>query len=370
MRVFVTGGSGFLGGALIRALAARGDAAVGLARSAEAAAAVTAAGGTAICGDLNDVDAIRHGVADADVVVHAAAKLTGGPGDAAEFHRVNVAGTDNVLRAAGDRQVVYVSTEQVIMSRGPLVNADETWPYPERSIGLYAATKQAAERRVLAAGGVAVRPRMVWGAGDTTLLPTVVEAVQAGRLRWIGGGRQLTSTCHVGNAVAGILAAAERGRQGEAYFITDGAPVVFREFWTALLATHGVPAPDGTLPRRAAMGAATALELAWRLLRRPGAPPLDRMTVALLSDECTLSDAKARQQLGYRAPVSREEGLSELRSAAAEPGGPHASAPGGSGTPPPVEPHARASSLPDADGVEGPEAADHPPHPGTEGDDD
>jgi nucleoside-diphosphate-sugar epimerase len=332
MRVFVTGGSGFLGGAVIRALAARGDTAVGLARSAAAVAAVTAAGGTAVYGDLDDMDAIRQGVADADVVVHAAAKLTGGPGDAAEFHRVNVAGTDNVLTAAGGRQLVYVSTEQVIMSRGPLVNADETWPYPDRSIGLYAATKQAAERRVLSAGGVAVRPRMVWGVGDTTLLPTVVEAVQAGRLRWIGGGRQLTSTCHVGNAVAGILAAAERGRPGEAYFLTDGAPVVFREFWTALLATHGVPAPDGTLPRRAAMAAATALETAWRLLRRPGAPPLD---------------AKARQQLGYRAPVSREDGLAELRAAAAEPGGPHGCEGTGS--------------------AGGPEPADGSPTPSTEG---
>jgi hypothetical protein len=94
------------------------------------------------------------------------------------------------------------------------------------------------------------------------------------------------------------------------------------------------------------MAAATALEMAWRLLRRPGAPPLDRMTVALLSDECTLSDAKARQQLGYRAPISREDGLSELRAAAAEPGGPHASAAG-----------AQSSGTP---GRDGPDAAPDP----------
>ncbi len=313
VKYFATGGSGFVGGALIAALTARGDAVTALARTDAAAARVAALGATPATGDLDDVDALRAGAAGADVVVHAAAMLAGGRAERQAFLRVNVAGTQNVLAAAGPARTVLVSTEQVIMD-GPLVDVDETVPYPDRVVGLYAETKQLAEQAVLAAGGIAVRPRMVWGLGDTTLLPVVVDAARAGRLRWIGGGRQRTSTCHVRNVVAGIIAAAERGRGGEAYFLTDGEPVVFRDFWTDLLATQGVAAPTKSLPRPVAMAVAGATELAWRVLRRPGQPPLDRMTVALLSDECTVRDDKARRELGYAPPVTREAGLAELRA--------------------------------------------------------
>ena len=87
-----------------------------------------------------------------------------------------------------------------------------------------------------------VRPRFVWGRGDTTLLPLLVEGTRSGPFRWVGGGRQLTSTTHVDNTVEGLLAAAERGRGGRAYFVTDGDPVVFRDFVGELIATQGAHA--------------------------------------------------------------------------------------------------------------------------------
>jgi hypothetical protein len=79
-----------------------------------------------------------------------------------------------------------------------------------------------------------------------------------------------------------------------------------------MLATQGVPAPTATLPRPVAMATAAAAELAWWALRRRGQPPLDRMTVALLSDECTLRDGKARRELDYRPVVTIEAGLAEM----------------------------------------------------------
>jgi nucleoside-diphosphate-sugar epimerase len=317
MRVFVTGGSGFVGGRLIQTATRSGHTVVGLARSRRAEDAVTSRGGAAVRCDLNDRVALRAAMAGADLVVHAAAKLTGGPREAGEYHRVNVDGTRAVLDAAATAQVprvVVLSTEQTLMGRRPLVRADESTPHASRPIGLYAATKRDAERSALAAGAVVVRPRMIWGDGDTTLLPVVVESARSGRLRWIGGGGHLTSTCHVDNVVDGVLAAGERGKPGEVYHLTDGEPVVFREFWSALLATQGVPAPTATAPRGLTMAAAAATELAWRLLRRPGSPPLDRMTVALLADECTIDDAKARRDLGYGSPVSHEAGLARMRA--------------------------------------------------------
>jgi nucleoside-diphosphate-sugar epimerase len=311
VKYFLTGGSGFVGGELIAALVAGGDDVAALARSDRAAATVAARGATPVRGDLDDVATLRAATAGADVVVHAAAMLAGGRAERDAFQRINVDGTRNLLTAADGIRTVIVSTEQVVMA-GPLVDVDETAPYPARTPGPYAATKQQAERIVLAAGGTAVRPRMVWGRGDTTLLPTVVAAARSGRLRWIGGGRQRTSTCHVRNAAAGIVAAARHGHPGEAYFLTDGEPVEFRDFWTRMLATQGVEAPTASLPRPVAMATAAVTEFAWWVLRRRGQPPLDRMTVALLSDECTLRDGKARRELGYDPPVTIEAGLAEM----------------------------------------------------------
>ena len=94
---------------------------------------------------------------------------------------------------------------------------------------------------------VVVRPRFVWGRGDTTLLPTMVQMVESGRFAWIGGGHHLTSITHVDNTVEGLLLGATRGRPGNAYFVTDGEPVVFRDFVSELLETQGVEPPTETL---------------------------------------------------------------------------------------------------------------------------
>ena len=320
--VFVTGGSGFLGGALLDALAERGETARALVRSAAAEAAVTARGAVPVRGDLTDLDALAAGMRGAELVVHCAARLTGGWADLADLHRTNVDGSRTVLqaaRSAGVPRLVLVSTEQVVLGDRPLVDADESWPYPARWPGPYARTKAEAERLVLAAttpelATVAVRPRMVWGRGDTTLLPALLDAARSGRLRWVDGGTHLTSTTHVRNAVEGILAAAERGRGGQAYFVTDGAPVPFRDFATALLATQGVPAPTGTVPGRVARAAAGGAGALWRTLPLPGRPPLDLTAVRVIGETCTLRDERARRELGYEGQVTRERGLAELRS--------------------------------------------------------
>lgn len=320
--VFVTGGSGFVGGALLDALAARGETVRALARSAAAAATVAARGAVPVTADLSDVDALTAGMRGAELVVHAAARLRGGWAEEAELRRSNVDGSRAVLqaaRAAGVSRLVYVSTEQVVLGDRPLVDADETWPYPERFVGPYALTKADAERMLLAASTpelatVAVRPRMVWGPGDTTVLPSLAEAATAGRLRWVDGGHHLTSTTHVRNAVEGILAAAERGRGGQAYFVTDGAPVDFRAFATELLATRGIAAPTGSVPGRVARGVASGTGALWRLLPLPGHPPVDLDEVRVIGETCTLRDGRARAELGYEGRVSRADGLAELRS--------------------------------------------------------
>lgn len=322
MKAFVTGGSGFIGGHLIRSLRADGHEVCALARSEKAGDRVRALGARSVTGDLFDPAALREGMRGADVVFHAAAHL-GSWGPSPDFWRGNVEGTRAVIaaaRLAGTPTLVHVSTEAVLLGR-PIVDADESLPLPARPLGDYARTKGVAETLVRDADSrhlrtVAVRPRFVWGPGDTTLLPRLADAARRGAWRWIGGGRHLTSTTHVRNAVHGLRLAAEFGRGGEAYFVTDGRPVVFREFVEDLLDTQGVSGGTRSVPRGAALALARTMEATWRATRRRDEPPLTVTTVKLLGEEVTVSDVKARAELGYREVVTRKEGLVELRALA------------------------------------------------------
>jgi nucleoside-diphosphate-sugar epimerase len=317
---FVTGGSGFIGGALIERLRREGWDVRALARSEAAAAKVRERGAEPVEGDLDDVDALRGGSVGCDVCFHAAAKVEDW-GDPADFERLNVGGTANVIAAgrdAGVRRLVHVGTEAALTAGEALEGVDEGAPLRPDSPFLYSATKARAEQLVRSANGdaletVVVRPRFVWGRGDTTLLPAIKELVRSGRFRWIGGGRHLTDTTHVENTVEGLWLGATKAPAGGVYFVTDGEPVVFRAFLERMLGTQGVTVPDKSVPPAVATAAAAAAERAWRLLKRPGPPPLTRFAVWVSSKECTLDTSRAREELGYRPVKSRDDGLAELR---------------------------------------------------------
>jgi nucleoside-diphosphate-sugar epimerase len=318
---FVTGGSGFIGGALIERLRAEGWDVRALARSQAAEQKVRDRGAVPVPGDLENEAMMREGATGADVAFHAAAKVEDW-GDPDEFERLNVRGTANVIaacRAAGVRRLVHVGTEAALMAGDPLVNVDETAPLRPDSPALYSSSKAKAEQLVRDANGdgletVVIRPRFVWGRGDTTLLPALVELVRSGRFRWVGGGGNLTATTHVDNTVEGLWLGATKAEPGSVYFVTDGEPVVFREFVSRLLETQGVTPPTGSVPTPVARTAAGAAERLWRLLRRPGSPPLTRFAVWVSSQECTIDISRAERELGYRPVRTREEGLRQMRS--------------------------------------------------------
>ncbi len=319
---FVTGGSGFIGGRLIERLVADGWSVRALVRSDVSAVAVDALGARPVRGELADTAAMAAGAQGCEVAFHLAAHL-GQWGRREDFVAGNVAGTRNALEAcrrARVRRFVHCGTEAALIAGEPLHEVDETAPLRPDSKALYAATKAVAEQLVRRANGdlietVVVRPRLVWGPGDTTLLPEIVAAVEAGRFAWIGGGSQLTASTHVDNVVEGLVLGAERGTPGEAYFVTDGQPVVFREFVSQLLETRGVEPPTRTVPAGLAGAVAAAAETAWRLLRLGGEPPLTRFAVWLSSQECTIDITKARTQLGYQPVIAREQGLAAMRVA-------------------------------------------------------
>jgi nucleoside-diphosphate-sugar epimerase len=326
MKAFVTGGSGFVGRNLIRHLRARGDDVRALVRSSGSARIVTELGAAPAMGDLDDAAALQRGMAGCDTVFHAAAQV-GEWGTREEFWRINVTGTANVLaaaRAAGVKTFVHVGTEAALCDGTPLLDVDESRPLPDHPLPRYPHTKNEAEKLVRAANSpqlrtVVVRPRLIWGNDDTSVLSLLVGAVKDGRFMWIDGGHYPTSTTHVDNVCEGLLLAAEKGRGGEAYFVTDGPPVELREFMTQLMATRGVDPGDKSVPHGVALLAARVIEWIWDTFRLRSPPPAQRIAVRLFGEPVTVSDAKARRELGYVGRVSRETGLARLAPTGPQP---------------------------------------------------
>jgi len=237
-----------------------------------------------------------------------------------------VAGTARVIEAArhaGVGRLVHISSPIVLVDgRRPITDADESHPSAPRPYGRYAASKAESERLVLVANGdgmetVIVRYAHAWGARDASLLRGLVAAVETGRFRWIDGGHQRVSTTHVANIVEGLILAAERGRPGEIYFITNGEPVKLREFATVMLAAIGVTPPGSLDPARGcASEGGAARDASGQSCAVGAAPPVTRTAVALLGLSCTVTDAKARRELGYSPLIARPHGLTRLAAEA------------------------------------------------------
>lgn len=321
MKIFITGGSGFVGGHVIERLSKTHDVRA-LARSDDAAALVRRYGATALRGDLDALDAAMIG--DAEAVVHAAAYVKSyGPRGA--FEAGNVGGTRRALDAAkraGARRFIHIGTEAMLFVGDDLVEVDERAPTPAHHRYLYSETKAAAERLVLAANGegfttLSLRPRLVWGPRDGAVLPEVIEAVERGAFAWIDHGRHETSTAYVGNVAAAVELALTRGVGGEAYFIADEGVQPMRRFLTEVAATRGVALPERNVPGVIARPLARAVEGAWRIFAPTSKPPMVAFAIAMMSRTVTVKTDKARRDLGYAPEVSVEEGLRRTRAESA-----------------------------------------------------
>ncbi|MBD2491658.1 NAD-dependent epimerase/dehydratase family protein [Aulosira sp. FACHB-615] len=318
MKVFVTGGSGFVGRCMIQMLRDRQEEVIALARSEQAAKQVTQLGAKAVRGDLLDEQAMTLGMQGCDIVFHIAGFLSIW-GKYQAFYETNVIGTECTLAAAQAANVscfVQIGAAASVFDHQSLSEIDESYPLQQPKFSPYIATKSLAEQRVIAANRpgfrtAVVRPSWIWGNGDH-VLPQLVTAVKTGQFIWIDQGNYSYMTTHVMNVCYGAILAAERSPGGQAYFLSDGDVVQFRRWITTLLQIAGVKPGSLSIPRWVAWNIAGFMEAIWRITRRTGIPPITRTMVRLIGQELTFTDRKAQEELGYTPIVTRDSGLAEL----------------------------------------------------------
>jgi nucleoside-diphosphate-sugar epimerase len=322
MRALVTGGGGFLGGAIVRRLVERGDRVRSLARGRYPE--LDALGVEQHQGDVADATAVRRAAAGCDVVFHVAAKA-GVWGRYEDYHRANFVGTENVVaacRARGVSGLVYTSSPSVVFDGRDQEGINESAPYPTHFAAHYPNTKALAEQLVLAANGpalatVALRPHLIWGPGDNHLVPRILERGRAGKLRRIGTANKLIDTTYIDNAADAHLLAADRLAPGspiagKAYFISQGEPVPLWDMVNRILAAGGVAPVTRSVPVSVAYLAGWCCEMLYGVLRRHDEPPMTRFVARELSTAHWFDISAAKRDLGYVPRVSLDEGLRRL----------------------------------------------------------
>lgn len=322
MRVLVTGGGGFLGGAIARKLVERGLQVRSFSRGEYPE--LTALGVESHRGDLGDARAVDAACVGVDAVFHAGAKA-GFWGPEAEFRRANVDGTRHVIEACRRHAIprlVYTSSPSVVFGGSDIEGADESLPYPGRYDAAYPRTKAEAERLVLEANGldlatVALRPHLIWGPGDNHLVPRIVARARAGRLRRISGPPKLVDSTYIDNAVDAHLAAFDRlstrsACAGRVYFIAQGEPVPLWDLIDRIVAAAGAPPVTKSVSPKAAYAAGCVLEAVYRVFGLDGEPRMTRFLAHQLSTAHWFDLTAAKRDLGYEPKVSLEEGLRRL----------------------------------------------------------
>jgi dihydroflavonol-4-reductase len=302
--VFITGATGFLGGALARVLAQEGAEIHVLARATADRRALDDVQVTWHEGDVTVPESLSGLFQGSDWIIHAAGRLGQASVPEAAYRRVNVDGARNVMEAAlatgGISRVLHLSSPGIL---GPTGREPAPEDAPFAPTNAYERSKAAAERVALeyAARGLPVvvaRPGFIYGPGDQHVL-RLFRSIQSGWFSYIGGGECLCKPTFVADAVAGMLACLHRGRVGEVYHFAGPRPVTFRELGETMATALGVPPPLWNLPRWLAMAGATGLEVLVHASGSGWIPPLSRTGVAFFSEDRVFSCKKAERELGY-----------------------------------------------------------------------
>lgn len=305
MKVFVTGGNGFVGLAVVRRLAAAGHQVVAPARKSQSCVQLRRLGAVSDVLDYADAKSLSRTMAGCEAVVHVAAhmELRSAWSDC---QKGNVRLTSDVLGAAeasGVKRFVHLSAASVIMGDPvPILGADESWPVYRKPWLPYSATKAIAETMVNSActerfSTITLRPPFVWGPGDS-VDKELGRMVRRRLFAWLDRGEFPYATCHIDNLCFAISLSLSSLATGP-FFVTDGEEWSLRYFMSRRLALSGIRPPRMSVPSSAAWSLGGALDWAWRSFGVPGHPPLTKEMVRLMGYPFSLNISRARSLLGY-----------------------------------------------------------------------
>lgn len=321
-KVLVTGASGFVGGRLCEYLQKKGGYEVlATGRSEKARSRLESLGVNYQTGDLLDLDFAKALVEKVEIVVHSAA-LSSAWGPYEQFFEANVQTTQNLLDAALHKEglrFIQISSGSVYVQYKHQFDIQEDL-VPAKFINHYAATKYEADRRVLSAvekglEAIILRPRAIYGRGDYTIMPRVLRAYEAGRLKVIGKGDNLASMTTVQNFCQAIELAISTNNEaalGEVFNITNAEPAKLWEVLDLVFAKLELPWQRKYLPFWIARSAAAVSEFITRLKRSEEEPVLTQYGISQLYYSNTFSIEKAKDLLNYQPEQTAEDGIDEF----------------------------------------------------------
>lgn len=327
MKALVTGGGGFLGGAIVKALIKRGDTVKTIQRGYYPW--LNDLGVEALRGDLTKQDDIKAAAKDCDVVFHVAAKA-GVWGDYNDYYQTNVVATKNVLEACRINNInylVYTSTPSVVFDGNDEEGINESAPYVKESFNAYQKTKAEAEQLVINANGndlktVSLRPHLIWGPGDPHLVPRIINRAKSGRLKLVGNESNKVDSCYIDNAVHAHLLAADCLRtnsacSGKVYFISNDEPISMSSLINKILTAADLPAVNKKIPEKLAYLVGAILEKSYGIFDIKDEPIMTRFVARQLSTSHWFDLTAAKQDLGYKPIVSIDEGMNRLQKSLA-----------------------------------------------------
>ncbi len=321
-KVLVTGGSGFVGLALARCLQNDGVHVVVVARSHSDE--VERCGAEMKCGDIRNLDFLVQAGQGCDTIFHTAAKA-GIWGSWQDYYETNVEGTANVIAACKKNKIenlVYTSTPSVVFNQNDIEAGDESLPYSSNFLCHYAKTKAMAEKKVLAANSdglrtTALRPHLIWGPGDTNLIPRLLARGRSGKLKQVGDGDNKVDISYIDNVVQAHVLAAKNlhnnGRAaGKAYFISQGEPVRLWDWINGLFGRLDIPEVTARVPFKRAYRVGAMFEFVYTICRIKQEPLMSRFLAEQLAKSHWFSIKQAKEDFAYNPEISTEEGMTRL----------------------------------------------------------
>jgi nucleoside-diphosphate-sugar epimerase len=315
MKIFVTGGTGFLGKHVIERLLNENHKIVALARRENA---FYYKGIMEVFGDLDNLDEWKHELGNCDIVIHCAAPVEfWGPWR--KYYKEIIYATYRLLQAADEyniKRFIYISSEAVLQSKMDLMNISEDHPYPLEPNSLYGKAKKLAEQSILSYQGkietIIIRPTFIYGK-NVKAIETMRDAVFKGKFRWINNGETIIEMVYVKNVAVAIVKAIDHGKDNGIYYVTDHCSLTAKKFLTDLLATIDIEIPDKSIPLFVAKPVAWLVEYLWKIFRIASYPPLTRFDLSFLSMNRQYKIDKSLNELHYKPIYTTEEALGEMK---------------------------------------------------------